>query len=105
MPWKVTCVMQEKLRFVLEWESGHLSMAELCRMHGIERQTGYKWIARYQAEGLEGLKDRSRAPKSNPRAISEVLLREVLEVRKAHHTWGARKILAWLKRHRPQLEL
>ena len=105
MPWKETCVMQEKLKFVLEWQSGDYGMAELCRRHGIERQTGYKWVARYRAEGFEGLKDRSRAPKSNPRAISELLLREVLEVRRAHHTWGARKILAWLGRHRPQLEL
>lgn len=105
MPWKETCAMQEKMEFVVACESGDYQMAELCRLYGIKRQTGYKWLARYRALGIDGLKEFSRAPRSNPRAISEDLVREIVQVRRAHHTWGARKILAWLSRHRPALEL
>lgn len=36
-------------------------MVELCERYGVSRKTGYKWIARYEDEGLDGLRDRSRA--------------------------------------------
>ena len=38
-------------------------LAPWCRKLGISRQTAYKWRARYRAEGVAGLEDRSRAPK------------------------------------------
>lgn len=38
-------------------------LAPWCRKLGITRQTAYKWRARYRAEGVAGLEDRSRAPK------------------------------------------
>src|SRR5580698_5973744 len=38
-------------------ESENWSFAELCRRRGISRQTGYKWLARYQQEGADGLRD------------------------------------------------
>jgi len=47
MPWKETCPMKERSRFVVEQESGRYAMAELCRIFGISRETGYKWVARY----------------------------------------------------------
>lgn len=50
MPWKETCPMKERSRFVVEQESGRYAMAELCRIFGISRETGYKWVARYEAE-------------------------------------------------------
>ena len=41
MPWKVTDVVDERTRFVLEYDSGSFTMAELCRIYGIARKTGY----------------------------------------------------------------
>ena len=105
MPWKVSNAMDEKAKFVLEYSSGDFQMAELCRKYDITRQTGYKWVSRYSQDGLEGLKELSRAPHYNPRAINDELVKQILQVRSAHRTWGARKILAWLARHRPGLEL
>jgi transposase InsO family protein len=37
-------------------------VAAFCRAQGISRQTYYKWQARYRAEGLDGLQERSRRP-------------------------------------------
>lgn len=105
MPWKECRVMDERCRFVQEYESGEVAMAELCRQYDISRETGYKWLNRYRQGGVEQLKDHSRAPKHNPDAISEHLRREIVQVRHTHRTWGARKILAWLARHRPELDL
>jgi len=44
MPWKETCPMEQRMQFVIEHRSGTISMAALCRVFGISRQTGYKWL-------------------------------------------------------------
>jgi hypothetical protein len=41
MPWKASSVMDERMRFVLEQESGLHSMTELCAIYNIARETGY----------------------------------------------------------------
>lgn len=41
-------------------------VAEFCREQGISRQTFYKWKARFVADGLEGLEERSRRPLRSP---------------------------------------
>ena len=61
MPWKVSSVLKERVRFVTEWESQDWSLAELCRDYGITRSTGYKWLGRYELSGLAALEDKSRA--------------------------------------------
>ncbi len=40
------------------------NVAATCRYYGISRQAYYSWLKRYEAEGVEGLKDRSSAPHS-----------------------------------------
>ncbi len=75
------------------------NMSEVCRELGVSRKTGYKWLERYRAQGLEGLADMSRRPKqqSKDAVDGEVVLR-VLELRKAHPRWGPKKLVAILKR-------
>ena len=55
MPWKVSSVMEEKLRFVFEYERDEQSMTELCQRYQIARETGYVWLRRYRAAGAAGL--------------------------------------------------
>ena len=45
-----TNVMRERLAFVSDLASGHWSMTELCERYGVSRPTGYKWVARHQAD-------------------------------------------------------
>src|SRR5215210_3162500 len=99
MSWKATCVMDERLRFILECERGEQGLAEVCRTYGISRKTGYKWLARYQAAGMIGLKDRSRAPKGRPQRTSEAVEERLVELRGEHPTWGPKKLVAWLRDH------
>ena len=42
------------------------NVAMTCRYYGITRQSFYAWKRRYEELGLEGLKDRSRRPRSAP---------------------------------------
>ena len=47
--------MEEKMKFVVEYELGEHSMSELCQRYQISRETGYVWLRRYRQAGLEGL--------------------------------------------------
>ena len=49
MPWRETCVMDEKVRFVAAASEEEAVMSELCAEFGISRQTGYKWLQRKPA--------------------------------------------------------
>ena len=105
MPWKEYGVVEERFRFIEEWKSGDWSMAELSRLYGVTRATGYKWVERYESGGLEGLRDLSRAPHEHPNAVSAEMEELVISVRERHASWGAPKIQAWLKREQAGKEI
>jgi len=49
---------------------------------GVSRRTTAKWIARFQAEGLDGLLDRSSRPHRSPRAIHAGTRRRLAQLRR-----------------------
>lgn len=98
MPWKVTCVMTERMKFIGLYLEQEWTMAELCRHFGISRKTGYKLVNRFNESGLLGLEDRCRAPRRHPNAVGATTERAVVSARSAHPTWGPKKLRAWLKR-------
>src|SRR5271165_2086323 len=103
MPWRETCPLDERLQFVGEYLKAQREMAELCRDFGISRKTGYKWLERYKADGPQGLHDRSRAPHTHPQSISDEVAQLLLAARRAHPSWGPRKLLVLLKHQKPRL--
>src|SRR5512135_850464 len=84
MPWRETCAMDERMRFVLSCEAGEESFSALCRGYGVSRRTGYKWLERYRAAGPVGLVDRSRAPHAHPNGTAESVGERLIAVRRAH---------------------
>jgi transposase InsO family protein len=93
--------VDERLKFIAAWKQrDDNSFTELCRVYGVSRKTGYKWISRYEAEGPVGLLELSRAPLRRPGAVTEDVAELLVGVRRRHPTWGARKILATLERQR-----
>lgn len=102
MGWKETCAVDERMRFVMAVGSGEETFAAACRRFAVSRKTGYKWIARYDQAGVEGLLDRSRAPLHHPQALSSEIAESCLAVRRAHPSWGPMKVRAWLERHAPK---
>jgi len=103
MGWKETCVMEQRFQFVQEWRAEEWSFAALCRRYGVSRQTGYKWVSRYEAEGVEGLQDQSRAPDRHPNEVIAEVAEAVLEMRRAHPQWGPRKLRQRLQRVAPEI--
>jgi transposase InsO family protein len=93
--------MEEKLRFVFEYQQRERSMTELCARYGIARETGYVWLRRYQAVGLEGLMERSRARPRHENQTAEEIEQVVLGLRQAHSRWGPRKLKRVLEREEP----
>lgn len=102
MPWRETCAMDQRMRFILACLEGHESVSALCRQYGISRKTGNKWLFRYRSEGAPGLLDRSRAPHSNGRAVDVKVVQAVLSVRHRYPSWGPRKVKAWLADRHPE---
>jgi putative transposase len=105
MPWTQTDREKERLRFVAKEQEGLYGMTELCARFGVSRQTGYTTLARYGAQGVDGLKDRSHAPRTCPHRITEGVREMLLEARRMHPDWGPRTLLAWLKKRQPELVL
>lgn len=101
MPWKTSSVVEERARFVWEWERNEHTMTELCEIYEISRETGYYWLRRYKQGGLEALKDLSRAPARHPNQTPEKIVAAVLELRREHMTWGPRKLRWVLEQRRP----
>ncbi len=101
MPWKVSSVMEEKLRFIVEYESGDDAMSELCQRYGISRETGYVLLRRYHAYGLRGLLAHSHAAHRHGNQTPEEIEQKVRELRQAHMRWGPRKLKRILERDEP----
>lgn len=93
--------MEEKLRFVFEYEQRHRSMRELCARYEISRETGYVWVRRYRELGIEGLVERSRASLRHGNQTPEEIERQVLDLRETHMNWGPRKLKRILEREEP----
>jgi transposase InsO family protein len=89
--------MSQRLEFVEALARGHWSMTELCPRFGISRKTGYKWRARFEAEGAD-FAERSRRPQESPTRLDGELAALFLRTRLAHPTWGPHKLLAYLVR-------
>lgn len=98
MKLKVVTMAELRLEVLLEAERTGLTVSEVCRRYGISPQTYYRYRRRYLTEGLAGLKDRSRRPDQPANQIPAELELEIVEMRKDHPRWGARRIRTELTR-------
>lgn len=101
MPWSCPSPMDQKIRFIADYQRHVFALAELCRRCGVSRKTAYKWIERYQVDGPPGLVDRSRRPHACPHQTPSKVAEALLEFRRRHPTWGAKKLLRILSQRCP----
>jgi transposase len=74
------------------------NVAETCRHFGISRPTYYRWVDRYEAEGADGLNDRSSRPLTSPMATTADVVAQIGYLRQNYHL-SPLKISLRLKRH------
>ena len=98
MPWQETGVLEERIRFIHDWQKQEDSMAELCRRYGISRRVGYKWLRRYQQSGLEALQDQSRAAQRRPNQTPVAIEERIVALRGQHGHWGPTTLKEVLER-------
>lgn len=91
MPWKETCVSQERMRFISGLEEGE-SMTHMCEKFGISRKTGYKIWKRYKLCGIYALVDRARKPHRFSNQLPEQIEQTIIRLKKEKPHWGAAKI-------------
>jgi transposase InsO family protein len=77
------------------------SVTEVAAQVGVSRQSVHSWVARYLSEGVGGLADRSSRPRSCPHQAPELVERAVIELRREHPRWGAKRIRLELLRITP----
>ncbi len=95
-------------QFVSRWfASRHEhTFIDHCEHFGVPRPTAYEWLARYDELGEDGLDDASSAPHYSPHATKADVVDLIVDARRAHPTWGPRKLRAWLDQQFPwKLEL
>ena len=91
MPWKKSEPMDQRREFAIK-ALGTLNFRALCQEYGISAKTGYKWRERFLRQGLEGMGEESRRPRSSPGQLSESQVCEMVRLKLAHTYWGPRKI-------------
>jgi transposase-like protein len=57
------------------------NVAMTCRYFGITRQTYYTWLRRYETEGVDGLRDRSKRPRYSPNATRAEVIEKIIHLR------------------------
>jgi transposase InsO family protein len=95
MPWG--SAVDRRLEFVRLALAPGANRSELCRRFAVSRSNGYKWVRRFQAEGPNGLQERSRRPHSSPAQTPPEIEARVLAMRADHPAWGGQKIRRVLK--------
>lgn len=103
MSWKKTCAIEERFQFIEDWKQKEWNFTELCDRYEVSRKTGYKWLERYQAEGLDGLQEQSRAPLWHPNQVVAEVAEALVGARDMHPSWGPVKLKAFLEREAPEV--
>ena len=101
MPWLETAPMEQRERFIRDWQSGLYTMTELSTRYDVSRKTSYKWLDRFDEGGRQALGDRSRAPYHCPHKIGDEIALLICNARRQHPTWGPEKLLDWLAPRHP----
>ena len=61
-----------------------MAVAHAAHMVGVSRQTAWKWLRRFEADGAAGLEDRTSRPHRSPRALPQGQVEAIFAARHAH---------------------
>ncbi len=91
-------VTEQRYKAILSVIGDGRTVKEVAHDWEVCRQTLHRWLARYEAEGLDGLGNRSHRPDQCPHQMPTVVEVRVLEMRRNKPFWGARRIALELAR-------
>ena len=91
MLWELS-VVEQRYRAVLEVAAG-VPVTEVAERYGVSRQSVHAWLRRYRQDGPCGLEDRSHRVRAHPWQIPAGLEAAVCELRRAHRSWGPKRLV------------
>ncbi len=76
-------MIENRYRMIIEHERSGRTIFDVCIASGVSRQTWYKWKRRYDAYGIDGLKNQSKRPHNikNVKVTNKELEKIILELR------------------------
>ena len=98
MPFQETCRMEERVRMLSEYDSGHWSVSEICRRFGVSRDTFYAWRARRACGEADWFRDRPHSTLACPHHTPALLEARIVGLRRRFPHLGPRKLLWHLER-------
>jgi transposase InsO family protein len=91
-------VTEQRYKAVLAVIADGRTVTQVARDCDVARQTVHVWPERYEADGLEGLSNRSHRPGHCPHRMPAAVEAQLLEMRRAKPYWGARRLALELAR-------
>lgn len=98
--------MEERIALLRAYDTGVLTVTELCVHYGISRQTFYEWQRRRDSSDEHWFEDRSHATQSCPHRTPAEIVDAVIAMRqrRRRRPFGPKKIRAQLVRKQPGIE-
>ncbi|MFN2582956.1 MAG: IS481 family transposase [Candidatus Dormibacteria bacterium] len=93
-------VAEQRYQAVLGVISEGRTVCDVAAQWHVDRRTVHRWLGRYEAEGLDGLRDGSHRPQRCPHQLSAEVEAQVLELRRWRPYWGARRLVLELARRK-----
>jgi transposase InsO family protein len=104
MSFKETCPVEERIALFGEYATGVFTVSDLCRRHGISRETFYVWKRRRESGDARWFEDLSHAVERCAHATPARLGERVVAARRQFPHFGPKKIKAWLERAAPEVD-
>ncbi len=102
MPWKQMDALTVKRRLYPGLAPARLSDAwAVCSGYGIAPKTGYKWLNRFQAQGMSGLMDHPPMRQRQAHRTAPPVVKQILHYKYTCPFWGPRTIHLALQHHPP----
>jgi len=103
MPWKRETPMDQRVNLIKDWESGNYTKSQLSRRYNVSRPTIDKWLRRYAASGINGLRELSRKPVHCPHQTSAEVVAALVERKNAHPDRGPKQMIHRLRKEQPSI--
>jgi len=104
MPWQEADHQLRRRQFIDAWLIGRYSTSRLCDAFQVSRKTGYKWIGRFKAEGMNNLVDRSRARHHQAHKTPHGIVQILIDTKVEFPQWGPRKVVNYLRNTQPEVD-
>jgi transposase InsO family protein len=103
MPFRECNAVEGRVALLREYETGVFSVSELCRRHGISRETFYVWKRRRESGEDRWFEDHSHATAHRPQRTADRIAERVIALRRQFRHFGPKKIKAVLTAEDPRV--